>query len=409
METPGLSPAAHARITLLYGPLLIFMKFTHYWLIGVMAAGLAGCKRQAPPQGNSFPPPQVTVQSAEQRDLVEWEEFTGRVQAKEVVELRPRVSGYIEEVLMKAGQTVKQGDVLFRVDNRIYAAKKAQNEGEVVRAKAALDMAQKEFARVEDLLKARALSPEQAESRTMNKDQAAAMVVVAEATLKTAQLDLEFTEVRAPISGRVSRALVTAGNYVNGQAGTATILTTIVSIDPTYVYADLDENTFLRIQQLAREKKLESDEQGRVPAELQLSNETGFPHRGYIESFDNQLDAGTGSIVIRAEFPNADEKLTPGLFARLRLPVTARHSAVLTEDRAIQTDQARKFVLVLGEGNKAESREVTLGPMVDGRRIVRTGLKGGEMVIVNGHARVHQPGTPVQPVTEPAPVAVAKP
>jgi RND family efflux transporter MFP subunit len=385
------------------------MKISHFWLIPAAAAVLAGCKKPAEAGAPSFPPPQVTVQAAEQRELVEWEEFTGRVQAREMVELRPRVSGYIEEVVMKAGQPVKQGDVLFRVDNRIYAARKAQAEGELVRMKAAEEMARREFARVEDLLKARALSPEQAESRTMNKDQAAAMVEVAKATLKTAQLDLEFADVRAPISGRVSRALVTPGNYVSGQPGTATILTTIVSIDPAHVYADLDENTYLRIQQLARQKQLMTDAEGRVPAELQLSNETGFPHRGYIESFDNQLDPGTGSIVIRAEFPNAEERLTPGLFARLRLPVTPKQSAVLTEDSAIQTDQARKFVLVLGERNIAEVRNVTLGPVVDGKRIIRTGLKGGEMVIVNGHARIQQPGTPVQPVNEIAPVAAAKP
>jgi RND family efflux transporter MFP subunit len=210
--------------------------------------------------------------------------------------------------------------------------------------------------------------------------------------------------VRAPIDGRVSRALLTEGNYVNGVAGAATVLTTLVSVDPVYVYADMDENSLLRFNALAHARKLEANGDGRIPVELQLADEEDFSHQGYIESFDNRLNSDTGTILLRAVFPNADGRIVPGLFARIRVPLSERHPALLVEERAIGTDQAQKFVLTLTSTNTVVYRQVQLGPSFEGRRIVRSGLEPTEKVVVNGLQRV-RPGMPVTPQPEMAETA----
>jgi RND family efflux transporter MFP subunit len=202
--------------------------------------------------------------------------------------------------------------------------------------------------------------------------------------------------VRSPINGKVSRAFLTVGNYVNGVAGTATLLTTIVSVDPVYVYTDIDENSLLKFNQLATANRLETNGNGKIPVELQLADEDGFPHHGHIESFDNRLNADTGSILLRAVFPNADGRIVPGLFARIRVPLSERYPALLVDERAIGTDQAQKFVLSLSPTNTVEYRPVKLGPLVSGKRIVRSGLESQERIVVNGLAKV-RPGMPVSP------------
>ncbi len=211
-------------------------------------------------------------------------------------------------------------------------------------------------------------------------------------------MDLEYTQVRAPIDGRVSRALLTEGNYVNGVAGGATLLTTIVSVDPIYVYADIDENSLLKFNALAQANQLETNDAGQIPVELQLADEEEFPHQGHIESFDNRLDPNTGSILLRAVFPNADGRVVPGLFAHIRVPLSQRHAVLLVDERAVGTDQAQKFVLSLTPTNTVAYRAVQLGPLVSGKRVVRAGLEGNEQVVVNGLARV-RPGMPVAPQT----------
>lgn len=341
-------------------------------------------------------PPEVTVASVESRELIEWNEFIGRAEAMEMVDVRPRVSGHIQEVRFQSGQLVKKGDVLFVIDPRWHQAQFDLREAECQQAQVRLETMEREAARTEQLLEKKAISTEEAEQRQARFREAKAALLAAEAARDTARLDLDYTRVRAPIDGRVSRALITAGNYVSGLAGAAALLTTLVSVGPIYVYADVDENTLLKLNTLRQEGGLATNGQGKIPVELQLADEEGFPHRGHIESFDNRLDARTGSIVVRAVFPNPEDRIVPGLFARLRLPVSPKAPVLLVEETAIGTDQAQKFVLTLTSTNTAAYRSVVLGPPVDDKRIIRSGLQAGEKVIVVGLARV-RPGMEVSP------------
>ena len=342
-----------------------------------------------------MPPAPVTLEVVEQRELVEWEEFTGRVEPVETVELKPRVSGYITEVHFQAGALVKQGDVLFTIDQRPFETRLRATKAEVKSAEANAEAMKREFDRVQSLLAAKAIAPEQAETRESMNLQAQAGLEAAKAAEHSAEIEFEHSSVKAPISGRISRAITTQGNYVT--AG-STLLTTIVTVDPVYVYTDIDENSLLKLQALQRDKKLFTNGDGRVPVELQLSNESGFPHKGHVESFDNRLDASTGSMVLRAEFSNSDGMLTPGLFARVRLPMTSKYAALLIDETSILTDQANKYVLGVDDKNMSVYKPVVIGPSLDGKRIIRSGLKAGEKIIVNGQARLPMPGMPVAPV-----------
>lgn len=345
--------------------------------------------------GGEMPPSPVTLQAVEKRPLVEWEEFTGRVEPVEMVELRPRVSGYLTEVHFQAGALVKKDDLLFTIDQRAFQTRLERTRAELRRAEASVVVTQKEFERVKLLLQAKALSPEQADAREAAYLQADASLAAAKSAEHSAEIELSHTEVRAPIDGRISRALVTEGNYVSGTPGGATLLTTIVTVDPMHVYIDVDENSLLQIQGLRREGKILTNDQGEIPVELQLANESGFPHRGHIESFDNRLDPGTGSMVLRAVFPNESDILTPGFFARVRVPMTAEYDALLVPDESILTDQAVKYVLSVSDENLSVYRPVKVGPTLDGKRIIREGLEAGEKIIVNGQARLPMPGMPV--------------
>src|SRR5438552_8323385 len=353
-----------------------------------------GCGRQLAEQRPS--PPVVTVAPVERQELVEWDEFTGRTEPVESVEVRPRVSGYIQEVRFQSGQLVKKGDVVFVIDPRWHQADFERRKAEFEQAKVRLENAKREADRTPQLLANKAISTEESDARQARYQEAKAVSLAAQAALDSARLDLEYTQVRAPIDGRVSRALLTEGNYVSGVAGATTLLTTIVSLDPIYVHADIDENSLLRFNALSRANKLETNGDGKIPVQLQLADEEQFPHRGKIESFDNHLDPNTGSILLRAVFSNTDGRIVPGLFARIRVPLSARHPALLVEERAIGTDQAQKFVLSLTESNTVEYRAVQLGPLIEGKRVVRSGLGDGDKIVVNGLQRV-RPGMPVSP------------
>jgi len=366
---------------------------------GVFAAAVLGTFVALPSRSSAAsnaapatpPAPHVTVAPVEQQVVTEFEELTGHVDATETVELRARVSGHLEEVHFQAGQLVKKGEALFTIDPRWY---KAQFDLATARA----DVAAREAARAEKLLAASAISSEEVEARR-------AAAAEARAALETARLDLEHTEVRAPISGRVSRALVTAGNLVSGSPGSATLLTTIVTTGDAFVYADVDEATLLKFNRLVREGRILMRD-GRIPVDLQLSDETGFPRHGFIESTDNRVNPATGSLVVRLVFPNDDGALLPGLFARVRLPVSAPQPALLVSERAIGTDQSQKFVLAVNRDNTVAYRTVKLGSTYDGKRVVREGLAAGDTIIVNGLQRV-RPGMTVAP--EPQTIAATAP
>ncbi len=352
---------------------------TRLLLVTALVA-LASHVSVAAPAGTP-PPPKVTIAPVEEKFITEYEEITGRVDATETVELRARVSGHLEAVHFQAGQIVKQGDVLFTIDSRWYRA-------QFDLARAHSEVADREAKRAEGLLAAAAISSEEADARR-------ARAAEARALLATAQLDLDHTEVRAPIAGRVSRAIVTPGNLISGAPGSATLLTTIVSQGEAYVYADLDETTLLKFSRLIRENRLATDG-GRIRVELQLADESDFPRRGYIESTDNRLNAATGSLALRLIFPNPDGALIPGLFARVRVPISAPQKALLISDRAVGTDQSQKFVFALGDNNTVLYRTVKLGGSIDGKRIVRDGLHVGDQIVVNGLQRV-RPGMQVAP------------
>jgi RND family efflux transporter MFP subunit len=351
--------------------------------VGALAILSVGCSHQVSQQGS--PPTAVTVAPVEQREIVEWSEFTGRTEPVDSVEIRPRTSGYIQEVRFQSGQMVKKGDVLFVIDPRWNQAVFDQRQAEYDQAKSEAD-------RTDKLLANNAISAEEAEARKARFEEA-------KAALDSAKLDLEYTEVKSPIDGRVSRALLTEGNYVSGNAGSASLLTTVVSVNPVYVYADIDEDSLLKFNELVYSKKLGATDDGKIPVDLELADESDFPHQGYIESFDNKLDPDTGSILLRAVFPNDDGRIVPGLFARIRIPLSERHNALLIDERSIGTDQANKFVLMLTPTNTVQYQAVELGPLVDGKRVVRSGLEVGEKIVVNGLARV-RPGMPVTPQDE---------
>lgn len=363
-------------------------------------AGLASCNRpgssaQAPALP---PPPAVSVATVIEREVQDWDEFSGRLEAVERVDVRPRVSGYVQSIAFKEGVEVRKGDVLFVIDRRPYSAelRRAQAELESARSRAALSKSQ--LQRAKQLLDDKFISSAAFDERESGFREAEANIRAAQAAVDQARLNLEFTTIRAPISGRAGRAEVTVGNMVQSSAPEGTLLTTIVSLDPIYAYFEGDEQIYLKFAAAARNAGARTT---RDPIYLGLANEEGFPHQGYLDFVDNRLDPATGTIRARAVFDNKQRLFTPGLFARLKLAGGGSYKALLIDDKAVGTDQSKKFVLVVGPEKKASRRQVKLGPMVDGLRVVREGLKPGEMIVVNGLQRIMFPDQPVTPQTVP--------
>ncbi len=354
-----------------------------------LGTGLAGCSRKpaaAPPA--AAPVPAVTVAKPEVRKITEWDEFTGRLASPETVELRARVSGYLEKIHFKEGTEVKAGDMLFTIDPRPYTAVAERARAELERARTREELASGEAVNAEELLKTRAISNEENQRRAKALAEAHGAVKSAEAALSGAELDLEFTKVTAPIGGRISNAKITPGNLVTGGTKDATLLTTIVSLDPLWCWIEVDERSALKYRELHRTGQRVSALFSEIPAQMGLADQAGFPHAGHMDFVDNQLNPATGSIRGRAVFPNADRLMAPGFFARVRIPGSGEYEGMLVKDSAVGSDQGRPFVWVVEAGEKAAMRPVTLGPLVDGLRVVRTGLKAEDRVIVNGQMAV---------------------
>ena len=361
-------------------------------LAALLALALAACSGGEQEQ-HQMPPPDVSVAAVVQKQVNDWDEYVGRIEAIESVELRPRVTGYLSGVHFKEGAMVNKGDLLFTIDDREYKAAVAAARADVTRATARIDMAQTEFGRSEKLIEARAVSQGELESRKMELSQARADQLAAKARLEQAELNLDFTRIEAPITGRIGAALVKPGNLV---APGETLLSTLVSVDPVHVVFEGDERAYLRYQQMAREGSRESSRDAANPVEVALANEAEFKHRGTMDFVDNAMNPQTGTIRGRAVLPNPDGAFTPGLFARVRLLGAAPRDAMLIHDQAVLTDQDRKYVWVVAEG-KAMRKDIVLGESIDGLRVVESGLAAGDKVIVNGVRKIFFPGQPVAP------------
>lgn len=378
-------------------------------LAGLVAVSLAGCDsaNSKVPDAPAAGGPPVSTAAVVEKQITETQEFSGRLEAIDRVEIRSRVNGFITSVNFKPGSEVKKGDVLFVIDPRPYQAEVERTEGAAASARAKAGLAKLELTRSEKLLAEKAIAQREYDEKAADMKGLEADARAAQASYDAAKLNLSYTRVESPISGRVSKAEITVGNLIDASA----ILTSVVSTDRIYASFDGDEDTYLRVAGTAQKGTP-------VTVKIGLANETGFPHEGKLEFVDNRLDPATGSVRMRATFANTERELVPGLFARVQLDggngPKAQSSALLISDRAVGTDQSRKFVYVIGADNKAEYRAVKLGPAADGLRVVRDGLKAGEKIVVNGLQRV-RPGAAVTPqlvamdFDPTAPAAPAKP
>jgi RND family efflux transporter, MFP subunit len=363
-----------------------------------MAAGLAlagllgGCNREAVSQQAPPPPPEVSVAPAFQREVQEFEEFTARLEAPDTVEVRARVAGSLDKVHFTEGQRVAKGDLLFTIDPRPFAAEVARAQAQLAAARNQAELSASELARAEKLTAIQGVSEQELDQLRASLRNARSSIQSAEAALVQAKLNLEFTRIRAPVAGRISRAMVTPGNLVN--VGTP-VLTTLVSQDRVHAYFDASEATYLKYLRMVRAGTLASPRSQPAAAWMGLADETGFPHQGRVDFVDNRLNPATASIRGRAVFDNRDGRFTPGLFARVKVVGSGKYRATLVADRAIGTDQTRKVVMLVGQDNIVQPREVQPGALIDGMRVVQ-GVQPGELVIVDGLQRA-QPGAPVTP------------
>jgi RND family efflux transporter MFP subunit len=355
------------------------------------AITLSSCQQPAPPPAPS--PPPVTIAKPVQKEIVEWDEYTGRTDAVDSVDVRPRVSGYIDNITFKAGDLVTKGDLLFVIDPRPYQAVLDQANGQLRQAEAQQQLSEANFARASKLRSTNVISKEEYDTNLAQKAQADAQRVAAEAAVNSAQLNLDFTQLKSPISGRISREQVTVGNLV--QADT-TLLTTVVSIDPIYTYFNVDERTVWKYVEQIKKGQRSDARMAKSPVYVQVEGEKGFPHEGVIDFVNNTFTSSTGTLQVRGQFPNSDGFLIPGAFVQVRVPGTPKYQAILITDRAVGTDQGQKFVLVIDADNIVQTKPVELGPDIDGLRVVRSGLKGDENVIINGIVNA-RPGAKVAP------------
>jgi RND family efflux transporter MFP subunit len=361
----------------------------------LLAAPMAGCDQGQPQatQQQAASPPVVSVSQPVQREIVEWDEYTGRFDATQTVEIRARVSGYLDEVRFKDGQEVRQGDVLFVIDPRPFERALEQSRAELFAANTKVENASLDVTRGQPLIERKIISDKTFDDRMSLLRDAQATVKVAEAKVKSAELDLSFSTVAAPISGRIGRTMVTAGNWISaGSVSGATLLTTIVSQDPIYIYFDVNENNYIKYKRLAERGVAAGAADVGAAVEVALPDERGYPHKGRLDFLDNRLDQGTGTLRARAVLSNKAGLFSPGLFGRVRVTGTAGYAGLLLPDEAIGTDQTNKYVMVVGDDGTVERRNVKLGPLSDGLRVVREGLAAEEWVVTRGLQRARAGG-----------------
>ena len=371
----------------------------------LLAPVLVACGQSPAPGGGPPPAPTVTVAKPVERGLTERDEYVGRFVAVDSVEIRPRVSGYLDQIHFRDGQMVKQGDLLFTIDKRPYQNAVDQARGTLAQSKANLGFAEADLERAKLLVKDRTITEQVFDQRTQGFRSATASVAANEASVRQAELDLAFTELRAPVAGRIGDRRVSPGNLVTGGTGTTTMLANIVSMDPIRFEFTMDEASYLRYERLSGSGKEMTGRDGGVLVGLKLLDEKDFSRNGSMDFVDNVIDRSSGTIRGRAVFSNPNGMLTPGMFGRIRVPGSPTYNALLLPDAAIGTEQVRKFVLVVGPDNTALQKYVTLGPVTDdGLRIIRDGITAGDRVVVNGLMRV-RPGQKMNPQEQGAPAA----
>jgi RND family efflux transporter MFP subunit len=378
---------------------MIMRSFASFHVVPVFAVGLSfigmGCSPTMAEQKNEAPTP-VKVSHPVQREITEFSDLTGRTAAVDSVEVRARVFGYLDKFNFQEGMLVKKDDVLFEIDPRNYQATLTQAEGALASAEAKATRLELDLKRAEKLKTQKAISDQEYDKVVNDRAEAVASVVSLKGSVDQARLDVGFTKVTAPISGRVGRALVTQGNFVqSGQSGGG-VLTTLISVDPMYVYFDVDERTVLRVRQLIREGKVKSARDVTWPVYVGLGNEDGYPHEGTINFVDNQVNPRSGTLRLRGVFANKDETLSPGYFVRVRVPIGRARPGILISDRAIDSDQGQKIVYIVGQDKKVAVRPIRVGGLYDGLRAVVEGLTTSDRVIVTGIQQI-RPGMAVEP------------
>jgi membrane fusion protein, multidrug efflux system len=354
----------------------------------LFALGLSGCDDKPVAQAAAAVVPPVSVAQPTRRTVTDWDEFTGRFDAVEEVQVRARVGGFVTGVEFRDGAIVNAGDLLYLIDARPFEAVAEQADGQLSDARAKAELAKRELDRALTLQQSQNVADSTVDQRRQALQAAKAAQMQAEGLLKAAQLNIEFTHVLAPISGRVSRHLISVGNLVQGSEGGSTLLTSIVSLDPIHIYFDMDEATYLKYNRLYFEGKRPSSRENPNPVQVTLTGETRPSHEGKVDFLDNRLDASTGTLRGRAVVPNKDYSILPGQFGRVRLIASAPYEALLVPDTAIATDQSRKIVFVVKDDDTVEARPVTLGPLDEGLRVIRDGLKPEDRVVVDGLQRV---------------------